>query len=184
MLLMMIVDQLKCQPFIPINPRNQQEPKILSPSGLPICDAGLEMKSNGTWTEGLRIRLKSRCPIITDTKIAIKYPDGCPISHPKFTQGKGYGGTKYLDITNDARSKVPQDTYNLRTEVERYFARLGSREAEQTTHYKLRSVQNQVTIAHLSITLIAYAAALILKQPEKIRYYRNLADDSVLLKAA
>lgn len=185
-----IVDHLKCQAFIPINPRNQQEPKTFGPSGLPLCDAGIEMKSNGTWTENLRERAKFRCPIITDPKVSLKYPQGCPVSHPKFFQGKAYGCTKHLDITNDARSKVPRDsrlfkdTYNLRTEVERYFARLGDREAEQTTHYKLRSVQNQMTIAHLSMSLIAYAAALLLKRPEKIRCYRTFANDSFLDKAA
>ena len=49
-----IVDQLKCQAFIPINPRNQQEPKTFGPHGCPLCNANLEMTSNGSWTEGLR----------------------------------------------------------------------------------------------------------------------------------
>lgn len=186
---------VKSKAFIPINPRNQKEEKSFGPNGLPICDAGLEMKSNGIWTETLRTRAKFRCPIKTNRKISINYPNGCPTSHPRFSQGKAYdstayGCTKYLDITEDARSKVPRDTqyfkkiYNLRTEVERYFARLGDREAEQTTHYKLRSVQNQMTIAHLSMSLVACAAALLLKQPEKIRCYRTFANVSVLPRAA
>jgi len=177
-----IVDQLKCQAFIPINPRNQQEEKTFGPHGCPICEAGLEMKSNGIWTEGLRTRIKFRCPLKLSRKVAQKYPDGCPIKHPHFREGKCYGCTKYLDITDDARSRVPRDsklfkeTFNLRTEVERYFARIGDREAEQTTHYKLRSVQNQMTVAHLSMSLIACAAALLLKLPEKIRCYRTFAN--------
>jgi len=185
-----IVDELKCQAFIPINPRNQQEPKTFGSHGCPLCDARLEMKSDGIWTEGLRTRAKFRCPIKTNPKVAKKYPKGCPISHSKFSQDKAYGCTKYLDITNDAHSQVPRDsklfkdTFNLRTEVERYFARLGNREAEQTTHYKLRSVQNQMTIAHLSLSLVACAAALLLKQPEKIRRYRTLANHFILSRAA
>jgi hypothetical protein len=185
-----IVDQLKCQAFIPINLRNQQEPKTFGPHGCPLCNAKLEMKSNGTWIEGLRTRAKFRGLIKIDTKIANNYPDGCPISHPSFSQGKAYGCTKYLDITNDARSKVPRDTnlfkntFNLRTEVERYFARLGDREAEQTTHYKLRSIQNQMTIAHLSMSLVAFAAGILLDQVEKIRYYRTFANDSFYPLAA
>ena len=185
-----IVDELKCQAFIPINPRNQQKPKTFGPHGCPLCKAGLEMKSNGIWTEGPRTRLKFRCPIKTNPKVALKYPDGCPISHSKFFQDKAYGCTKYLDLTDDARSQVPRDTklfkdtYNLRTEVERYFARLGDREAEQTTLYKLSSVQNQMTVAHLSLSLVAYAAALLLKQPEKIRCYRTFANHFVLPRAA
>lgn len=186
----LIVISMKCQAFFPINPRNQQEPKTFGPHGCPLCDAGLEMKSNGSWTEGLRERAKFRCPIKTDRKVANKYPDGCPVSNPKFSEGKAYGCTKYLDITDDARSKVPRDSklfkkvFNLRTGVERYFARLGDREAEQTTHYKLRSIQNQMTIAHLSMTLVACAAAFLLKQPEKIRCYRTFANSFPLPKAA
>ncbi|MFZ5559432.1 MAG: transposase [Patescibacteria group bacterium] len=185
-----IVNQLKCQAFIPINPRNQKEPKTFGPHGNPLCQAGLEMKSNGIWTEELRTRIKFRCPIKIASQIADNYLNACPISHPEFSQAKAYGCTKYLDITNDARSKVPrdsklfEDTFALRTEVERYFARPGDRELEQTTHYKLRSVQNQMTIAHLSMSLVADAAALLLKQPQKIRCYRTFAHHSILPKAA
>ena len=184
-----IVNELKCKAFIPINPRNQQEPKTFGPHGCPLCDANLEMKSDGIWTERPRTRIKFRCPIKTNPKVALKYPDGCPVSHHRFSQDKAYGCTKYLDITNDARSQVPRDsklfkdTSNFRTEVERYFARLGDREAEQTTHYRLRSVQNQMTIAHLSLSLVAFAAALLLKQPEKIRCYRTFANNAILPRA-
>jgi hypothetical protein len=185
-----IVDYLKCQAFFPINPRNTQPDKTFGPHGSPICNANLEMRSNGIWTENLRTRLKYRCPIKADRKMADKYHDGCPAHHPSFSDGNAYGCTKYLDITDDARSKVPRDsklfkeTYNLRTEVERYFARLGDREAEQTTHYKMRAIRNQMTIAHLSMSLVAYAAAVLLKQPSKIRCYRTFAvPDDKLAKA-
>lgn len=176
-----IVEELKCQAFIPINPRNQQEDKIIGPHGSPLCEAGIEMRSNGTWTEGLRTRLKFRCPLKVDTRLAQTYPDGCPINHPRFSEDKGYGCTKYLDITDDPRSRVPRDsdlfkkTFSMRTEIERYFARLGDREVEQTTHYKIRSIKNQMTIAHLSMSLVAFAAAILLKQPDKIRRYRTFA---------
>jgi len=177
-----IVNSMKSQAFIPINPRNQKDDKIFGPHGCPMCDAKLEMKSGGSWTENNRTRAKFRCPLKTDSKLKAKYPQGCPVNHPRYSENKAYGCTKYLDITDDARSKVPRDTdffkktYNLRTGVERYFARLGDREAEQTTHYKLRSVQNQMTIAHLSMSLVASAAALLLKQTDKIRQYRTFAN--------
>jgi len=181
-----IVNQLKCQTFIPINPRNQQEPKTFGSHGCPLCQARLEMKSHGIWTEGLRKRIKFRCPIKVRQKIAKQYNNECPIKHSLFSGKKAYGCTKYLDITNDARSNVPRDsnlfktTFNLRTEVERYFARLGDREAEQTTHYKLKSIKNQITIAHLSMSLIAYTAAIFINQPDKIRCYRTFARQSSL----
>jgi hypothetical protein len=59
--------------------------------------------------------------------------------------------------------------------VKQYFARLGDREVEQTTHYQMRSIKNQMTIAHLSLSLLAYTAALLMKQPDKIRCYRTFA---------
>ena len=75
-------------------------------------------------------------------------------------------------------------TYKLRTEVERYFSRLGDREVEQTTHYKMRSIQNQMTIAHLSLSLVAFAAAILMNKPDKIRCYRTFALEAEPLKIA
>ncbi len=176
-----IVNEMKSHAFIPINPRNQQEDKVFGPNGCPLCDAGVEMKSNGSWTEDDRHRLKFRCSLKVNHNIASQYPDGCPIKKPHFSEGKAYGCTKYLDITDDARSRVPRDskffdeTYNMRTEIERYFARFGDREFEQTTHYKLKSIKNQLTIAHLSMSLVAYTASILLNLPEKIRCYRTFA---------
>jgi hypothetical protein len=58
--------------------------------------------------------------------------------------------------------------------VEQYFSRLGLVEAYQTTHYRLNIVKNQMTIAHLTHSLIALAAVSI-DQIEKIRCYRTFA---------
>jgi len=79
-----------------------------------------------------------------------------------------------------ARSQVPRnstlfkETLKKRIVAEQYFSRLGGREVEQTTHYKLRVVKNQMTIAHLSMSHIALAAAQLQCQ-EKIRCYRTFA---------
>jgi len=56
-----IVEQMKGNPYIPINPRNQQDDKTFGKHGCPICDAGIEMKSAGKWSDGNRERLKFRC---------------------------------------------------------------------------------------------------------------------------
>ena len=136
-----VVEQIKAEPFIPINPRNTKDDKEFGLHGLPLCEAVLEMKS----------------------------------------VGKCYGCTKYLDITYDARSRVPRDskefkdTFKIRETVEQYFARLGDREAEQTTHYKPVAIKNQMTIAHLALTAIAIAAGVLLKRPDKIQCYRTFA---------
>jgi hypothetical protein len=184
------VAQLKCQVFIPINLRNTQHNKQFSPNGHPICEAGLAMKSQGIITELKRSRIKYRCPLKVNHQLSEQYPTGCPSNHSRFFEGKHYRCTKYVDITDDARASVPRDsityqqTYKLRTEVEGYFSRLGDREVEQTTHYNMRSIKNQMTIAHLSLSLIAYAAAVLMKQPDKIRCYRTFAHDDIPLKTA
>jgi len=176
-----IVQELKSKAYIPINPRNTKDDKTFGPHGCPLCDAGLEMKSAGRCPERRRQRIKFRCPLKMSKKVAEKYNHACPANHPSFHTGKGYGCTKYLDITNDARSMVPRDSkeykeaFKTRQVVEQYYARLGDREAEQTTHYGFRAIQNQMTIAHLTASLIAVAAAVILKQPDKIRCWRTFA---------
>ena len=179
----LIIEKMKSKALIPINPRNRKHQKTFGPHGCPICDGQLEMKSAGGWSEGPRKRLKFRCPLKTNRAIAKKHPTGCPVDHQMFSQGKAYGCTKYLDVTDDARAQVPRDTqwfkdtYHKRIVVEQYFARLGDREVEQTTHYKLRSVQNQMTIAHLSMSLIAKAAAVLMQRPDKIRCFRTFAKE-------
>jgi len=176
-----IVEQMKGNPYIPINPRNQKDDKTFGPHGCPLCDSGLEMKSAGRWTEGNRERIKFRCPLKTSKKVAAEYDHTCPAHHPSFSIGNCYGCTKYLDVTDDARARVPRDskefkdTFKDRESVEQYFARLGDREVEQTTHYSLKTVRNQMTIAHLTASLIGVAAAILLKQPEKMRCYRTFA---------
>jgi len=175
----LIVDTLKSQAFIPLNSRNTQDEKIFSPNGLPLCAAGLEMKPAGVWTEGPRKRSKFRCSLKSSPGKS-SYPEFCPLDNPRFANV--YGCTTNLDITEDARSQLQRgselfkDIYRQRQIVEQYFSRLGDREVEQTTHYKLRSVQNQMTIAHLCMSLVAAAAGILLKQPEKIRCYRTFAD--------
>jgi len=109
------------------------------------------------------------------------FGNACPAKHPLFDTGKCYGCTKYLDVTNDARSRVPRDskefkeTFKDRQIIEQYFSRLGDREVEQTSHYSFTAISNQMTIAHLATSLIAVAAAVILNQPDKIRCYRTFA---------
>ena len=176
-----IVGELKSKAYIPINPRNTKEDKTFGPHGCPLCEAGLEMKSVGRCLEPKRQRIKFRCPLKMSKKVAEKYNHACPANHPSFASGKCYGCTKYIDITKDARSMVPRDskeykeTFKTRQVVEQYYARLGDREAEQTTHYGFRTIQNQMTIAHLTASLIAAAAAILLEQPDKMRCWRTFA---------
>ena len=100
---------------------------------------------------------------------AREHPNGCPVKHQRFFEGKQYGCTRYVDVTKDARANVPREsqqfkkTMKLRTEV------------EQSTHYKMKVIKNQMTVAYLCLSLVAYAAAILLKRPDKIRCYRTFA---------
>jgi len=176
-----IVEKMKSNAYIPVNPRNQKDDKTFGPHDCVVCNAAIEMKSAGRWTEGNRQRIKFRCPLKTSKKIAAKYNSTCPAKHSLFDTGKGYGCTKYLDVTDDARSRVPRDsnefkeTFKDRQIIEQYFSRLGDREVEQTTHYSFTALSNQMSIAHLTASLVAVAAAVLLKQPEKMRCYRTFA---------
>jgi len=179
----LIVAKLKAQPFIRLNPRATQKPKTLGQHGRPLCDAGLEMSFCGNSDVGQRKRLKYRCPLKTKAgrqELGDKLPATCPTANPHFTEGAGYGCTKYLDVTDDPRHRLDrssplfQKKIKERQTVEQYFSRLGDREAEHTTHYSLRAVKNQMTIAHLTSSLVALAAVQ-LGRPESIRCYKTFA---------
>jgi len=175
----LLVDQMHMQAFIPINPRNTQErtDKDFDEFGVPVCPSGLTMTFTGRCTETHRVRLKYRCPVKTDKTVADPCGNACPINDPHFT---GYGCTRYVDVTRDARSQVPRHTdlfkktYKLREGVEHYFARFGDCEVEKTGHYLFRSIKNQMTLGHLMLNLVA-VAAVALGRPENLRCRRTFA---------
>lgn len=148
------------------------------------------MKSTGRWTDGKRDRIKFRGTLKARKKVAEKYNNVCTANHPSFDTGKCYGWTKYLDVTDDARSRVPRDSKEYKTKFkgrqvgEQYDSRLGDREGEQTTHYGLTAIKNQMTIAHLTASLIAVAEATLLNQPDKIRCWRTFAYPPGLKRSA
>jgi len=172
-----IIDKLKCRAFIPLNPRAEKEPHTIGINGRPLCDANLEMASDGQWFDKSRKTIKHKfiCPLKASKVFAKDFPQGCPACNPKFA---GYGCTKYFCEPRTARASVPRDSaeyareYSKRIVVEQYFSRLGMVEAYQTSHYRLNIVKNQLTIAHLTHSLIALAAASI-GQVKKIRCYRT-----------
>jgi hypothetical protein len=170
-----IVDQIKAEPIIPLNPRNTQTHLNYSPNGHRICQAGLEMIPNGIFKDANRLRLKERCPLKASKQIAAKYPNGCPCHNPKFN---GYGCTAYQDLTDDARSKVQRNTprftnlYAKRIVVEQTFSRLQELLIEEARHYSLTAIRNANTIDYLALALVALAAVKM-KKPEKIRCFRT-----------
>ena len=173
-----LVDQIKAEPIIAINPRNTQPDLNYSPNGHRICQAGLEMLPGGVFKDGNRLRLKERCPLKVSKKIASQYPKGCPCRNPKF---KGYGCTAYQDLTDDARSRVQRGTprfnrlYKKRITVEQTFSRLQDLLIEEARHYSLTAIRNANTIDYLALALVALAATRM-KKPEKIRSFRTFME--------
>ena len=67
-----VVDQIKAEPIIPVNPRNTHTDLNYSQNRHRICSAGLEMIPNGVFKDANRLRLKERCPLKASKKIAAK----------------------------------------------------------------------------------------------------------------
>ena len=62
------------------------------------------------------------------------------------------------------------------TSAERYFSRLGPREFEDTCLYNYRAIRNRMSIAHLTLDLVAVAATIVVKRTDKIRCYKTFPD--------
>jgi len=179
-----ITTEMKSKPFIAENTRHKKTVANRDAQGRPVCDAGFPMKYCGRSDTAGHARVKYRCPIKCGTKEQrAMFPPQCPVAHSLFIEGKCYGCTAYVALAGDARaealgqrqSRSFKETFSLRTEVERYFSRLGPREFEDTTLYNYRAIRNQMSIAHLSLNLVAVAAAIVLGEPDKIRCYKTFA---------
>lgn len=144
--------------IIPLNKRNNKPEKLL-PSGSMTCDAGLEMKNGGIFSDNGRTRKKFICPLKNSKS------DDCPCKHKNFYNGKkNRGCTKYTTIPDDIRlsidrtSKSFKQTYSLRTECERYNSRFKQTGSERTFVRNKNSVTNLNTMAHISLLAVAIAA--------------------------
>jgi len=147
--------------FIPINPRNTKDLKLL-PIGHPLCDAGLAMNKDGTDHSGNRTRQKFSCPF--------KYSKddfACPCKHPKFFTGKkSRGCVRKMTIPDDYRLSIDRQcanfrsVYALRTECERYNSRFKASGQERLWVRNGNSAENLNSIAHISLLAIAVATVV------------------------
>ena len=171
---------------IPLTPKNNRNSKNNNNSNSIICPAGLKMKFNGFVKEPHRCRMKFRCPIkIANKKEAKNLPCSCPINHSKFTTGKKYGCTKYIDPNSIFRNFIHSSFSNLfdllypkRFSVEQFFARLHNLSIENQTHFFFNAVRNFVCIANISQCLIALAAKLVINDLTAIRKYKYFAKNA------
>jgi hypothetical protein len=172
-----IVEQIKAEPVIPINPRNTQDGLEYSQSGNRICAASLEMTPVSVFADGNRLRKKFRCPLKASKKVAAEYPGGCPLNSPKFQR---YGCCAYQDVTDDARSRVKRGSprfktiYAKRFVIEKTFSRVHELKIEEARHYGLTAIRNSNTIDYLSLALVALASVRM-KKPQNINRFRTFA---------
>jgi len=175
--LLFIIDDLKAKPYIPQNPRRGKDLNIkFSSTGSRICIAGFEMLYWGKFKEQNRTRLKFVCPITHSAKFRKEHPS-CPWFHPQFLKGKGcFAYTQILD--EDIRKKINYGSsefkkiYNLRSGSERIFSRLLNLCMQNPSVKGLNAVSNNCTIAHITVLLIALAAAKT-GNKDKIRFVKS-----------
>ncbi len=176
-ILTFIIKELGALAIIPHNPRNEQ-PKGYQIKGYKvICEAGLEMYRKGKMRPKRTGILYCQycCPIFYNSKIRYQYII-CPAFHPKFFKGKGCN--VLIRLEPSIRTEVDYNTqkfkelYNTRTSVERVFSRLLAIAMQNPTVRGLHSIQNHVTIAHITVLLVALTAYRT-GHKDKIRFVKS-----------
>jgi len=161
-----IINKLKARARIARNPRNtkEQPQRTFSRAGNPFCDAHLEMLARGTFYDKVQNRWRRKWvwPIHHSKKTARKFFI-CPVFHPKFFSQKGC--YSYIRVDDDIRSQIDYGSesfkkdFNMRTGSERVFSRLLSVCMQNTPVIGLKATANHVTIAHITVLLVALTAA-------------------------
>ena len=143
---------------IPLNPRNTKNPEKL-PSGHPVCEAGLAMHKDGTFSDRGRTRQKYCCPFKRSKS------GSCPCNHKNWNNGKKCREcTKYVTIPDDYRLSIDRDCvtfkkiYALRSEAERYNSRFKQTGQERLWIRNFNSAQNLCSISHIALLAVAHAA--------------------------
>jgi len=174
-----IVKDLKAKPRISRNPRNTQSPSRLklSKSGNPICQAQLEMLARGSFYDKKQDRWRRKwvCPLHHSKKYARQFIL-CPAFHPKFFSQKGC--YVYIRIDQDIRSEIDygstsfKSDFKLRSGSERVFSRLLNICMQNPPVIGFKAVSNYVTIAHISVLLVALTAAKN-NMKDKVRFIKS-----------
>ena len=100
----------------------------------------------------------------------------CPVFHPKYFNQKGCYA--YIRIDKDIRTQIDYGSEsfkkdsNLRTGSERVFSRLLSICMQDPPVVGLKSTANYVTIAHISVLLVAVTAAKN-NVTDKVRFIKS-----------
>jgi len=174
-----IITTLKAKPRIALNPRNTKNPpeRNFSKAGNPLCEANLEMLARGTFYDKVQNRWRRKwvCPIHNSKKIA-QNCFICPVFHPKFFSQKGCYA--YIRVDDDIRKQIDYGSasfkkdFNLRTGSERVFSRLLSICMQNPPVIGSKATANYVTIAHITVLLVALTAAKS-GSKNKIRFIKS-----------
>ena len=174
-----IVKDLKAKPRISRNPRNTQNPSRLqfSKSGNPICQAQLEMLNYGSFYDKKQNRWRRKwiCPLHHSKKLSRKFIV-CPAFHPKFFSQKGC--YVYIRIDQDIRDIIDYGSSSFKTDSklrsgsERVFSRLLSICMQNPPVISFKAISNYVTIAHITVLLVAITAAKN-DMKDKIRFIKS-----------
>jgi hypothetical protein len=174
-----IITRLKAKPRIARNPRNSQNQpeRAFSKAGNPLCEANIEMLARGTFYDKAQNRWRRKwvCPIHHSKKVA-QTCFVCPVFHPKFFSQKGC--YTYIRVDDDIRkhidygSKAFKKDFNRRTGSERLFSRLLSICMQNPPVIGLKATANYVTIAHITVLLVALTAAKS-GSKNKIRFIKS-----------
>lgn len=175
-ILRFIIKDLKAQPVIPQNPRNNQTTSYILKGNDVYCQANLSMYRKGKMTvkkTGVTY-LQYSCPIHFGREKQRHLI--CPAAHPKFITQKGCN--VLIRLTPSIRqhinygSKVFKELYKKRTSVERVFSRLLSIAMQDSPVIGINATKNYCTIAHITVLLVALAAKRSGHQ-DKIRFVRS-----------
>jgi transposase len=174
-----IINTLKAKPRIARNPRNTKDTpeRKFSKAGNPFCDAQLEMLARGTFYDKVQNRWRRKwvCPIYHSKKISRKF-FVCPVFHPKFFTQKGCYA--YVRVDEDIRNQIDYGSdsfkkdFTMRTGSERVFSRLLSICMQNAPVIGLKATANYVTIAHITVLLVALTAAKS-NSKDKIRFIKS-----------
>jgi hypothetical protein len=174
-----IVKDLKAKPRISRNPRNTKSPSRLkfSKSGNPICQAQLEMLNRGSFYDKKQDRWRRKwvCPLHHSKKYSRQFIL-CPAFHPKFLSQKGC--YVYIRIDQDIRNEIDYGSISFKTDSklrsgsERVFSRLLNICMQNPPVIGFKAVSNYVTIAHITVLLVALTAAKN-DMKDKVRFIKS-----------
>ncbi len=174
-----VVKDLKAKPRISRNPRNTQNLSNIqfSKSGNPICQAQLEMLARGSFYDKKQDRWRRKwvCPLHHSKKYSKEFIL-CPAFHPKFLSQKGC--YVYIRIDQDIRSEIDYGSTSfksdskLRSGSERVFSRLLSICMQNPPVISFKAISNYVTIAHITVLLVALTAAKS-DMKDKVRFIKS-----------